>query len=618
MKKIFGVFLALLLGTGAFAADPVADLSVAEFDGSASVTFGVDLNTGLTGFKNENEASIKFNLFSAGDKSTIGSGIWGELKVTSQATLIGPDGITIEDEDEPAVEVETAILHFGPVYMGIKSLNLAFDGFTFPHAVGSWWGYGDWQGDISDLTIQSFNENFNNGIVLGFKNEMVKVEASLKSRPGLFKSVSTELIKAESVEVGSTSVTGDSATWTSKGDTYITPALEGIVYSAAGPTVTVDYDDDKREWVVKGQGTIIKLTYMPDDDSIFWSNNFAIGGLVELTLITDLKISVAANYLLSDEKLGDAGDMGLYAGIEYKFPIGDKFFIKPVIAYSMAIDASKKAGVLSTDGGNGDLKDAEIVDGVSVRKNKYDNSMSTGRGGWDAGDSSSGDSQSLNRLGLSLRFGWGETTWDTGLLTTFFGEKLILGDGESGYLSPGISVLTVLDLGSEAQTSEEAPAKNMDTYLPILVTAYSGEIVPNLNVSALFYNNIAKKLNEISGSVTIDAMLKKLKAEGGDPMQIGLAASYAIAAGDITITPALGLLFASTKMTSTSTVVSDVKEGSVTSFDIDLKVDIAGLVPNTTFTVAWDNGSFANIKAGDKEHSIHAKGGVSVTAKIHF
>ena len=52
MKKALSVFLMLALVGSVFAAEPVADVNIAEFKGEASVQWGVDLDTMKTGFKN--------------------------------------------------------------------------------------------------------------------------------------------------------------------------------------------------------------------------------------------------------------------------------------------------------------------------------------------------------------------------------------------------------------------------------------------------------------------------------------------------------------------------------------------------------------------------------------
>ena len=55
MKKALSVFLMIAVAFGAFADEPVADVNVAEFSGNAAVQWGVDLDSGTTGFQNSTE-----------------------------------------------------------------------------------------------------------------------------------------------------------------------------------------------------------------------------------------------------------------------------------------------------------------------------------------------------------------------------------------------------------------------------------------------------------------------------------------------------------------------------------------------------------------------------------
>ena len=90
MKKALGVFLMTAMAFGAFAEEPVADVKIAEFSGNASVEWGVDLDSGTTGFQNGYEVDLKLNLLNNGTKSTTGDGVWGELVLkTEKDTYIG-------------------------------------------------------------------------------------------------------------------------------------------------------------------------------------------------------------------------------------------------------------------------------------------------------------------------------------------------------------------------------------------------------------------------------------------------------------------------------------------------------------------------------------------------
>ena len=120
MKKILAFFLVFALAGAVFADEPSAEAKIAEFKGDAAVTFGVDLDTNRTGFKNEVGGSIKLNLLNGGDKSTTGDGIWGELKLKINAFTLqaiadkNVNLLTKIDDDDVKVEIDTAKIHIGP------------------------------------------------------------------------------------------------------------------------------------------------------------------------------------------------------------------------------------------------------------------------------------------------------------------------------------------------------------------------------------------------------------------------------------------------------------------------------------------------------------------------
>lgn len=96
MKKALVILMALSMVFVAFADEPAVKNEIASFTGNASVTWGVDLDAGKTGFKNAEEAKLKFTLIGKGDKSTTGEGVWGELKIkagdASEVEVNGADG----------------------------------------------------------------------------------------------------------------------------------------------------------------------------------------------------------------------------------------------------------------------------------------------------------------------------------------------------------------------------------------------------------------------------------------------------------------------------------------------------------------------------------------------
>ncbi len=121
MKKALVILMALSMVFAAFADEPAVKNEIAEFTGSASVTWGVDLDAKKTGFKNEEEAKLKFTLIGKGDKSTTGDGVWGELKIkagdASEAEANGAD----ENVVVKKVTVDVAKIHISDMLaIGIR------------------------------------------------------------------------------------------------------------------------------------------------------------------------------------------------------------------------------------------------------------------------------------------------------------------------------------------------------------------------------------------------------------------------------------------------------------------------------------------------------------------
>ena len=95
--------------------------------------WGVNLDSGKTGFLNAYEVVFKLNLLNNGTKSTTGDGVWGELVLkTDGDSFVGWKNTSSGDTAFAPTEgmsnalnwkvyVDTAKVHFGPAYIGIKS-----------------------------------------------------------------------------------------------------------------------------------------------------------------------------------------------------------------------------------------------------------------------------------------------------------------------------------------------------------------------------------------------------------------------------------------------------------------------------------------------------------------
>lgn len=199
MKKALSVFLMIAVAFGAFADEPVADVNVAEFSGNAAVQWGVDLDSGTTGFQNSYEVNLKLNLLNNGSKSTTGDGVWGELVLkvdgdtyaqwqnkTSGDTAIAPSkGMAGQTEDGhlsaffKKVYVDVAKIHIGPVYIGIKSGDTLTGALKMDAAIRSA------DSDAAKWVNNVGPDKYSQGIVLGYDSDVFKVDFDLRSKPGV-------------------------------------------------------------------------------------------------------------------------------------------------------------------------------------------------------------------------------------------------------------------------------------------------------------------------------------------------------------------------------------------------------------------------------------------------
>ena len=167
MKKIVMGLAAVAMATSMFAADPAFAPSLAEYSGNQSVTWGIDLdNDNKTGFKNDGSATLKFNLFTAGDKTTSGdSDIWAELKIKNDAKD------TTSIMELLGASVDTAKFHFGPVYVGIKSGDTLVGGCKPQTAIKS-----------SNVGIEAVGPaDYTQGIVAGYDDSNFGVAVDFRS-----------------------------------------------------------------------------------------------------------------------------------------------------------------------------------------------------------------------------------------------------------------------------------------------------------------------------------------------------------------------------------------------------------------------------------------------------
>ena len=166
MKKALVVLLALALVGGAFADAPVANVDVAEFSGSATVTWGVDLdNDNKTGFKNDASATFKVNIADGGSAATEGDGVWGEIEIKVGDALVVKQGAL----DGGKAEVKKALLHLGPVYMGILADGTKIGAYAAPEAIKQY------------HETDEVGEDKTQGVVFGYDSDLFNVAVDFRS-----------------------------------------------------------------------------------------------------------------------------------------------------------------------------------------------------------------------------------------------------------------------------------------------------------------------------------------------------------------------------------------------------------------------------------------------------
>lgn len=172
MKKIVMGIAAVAMASAMFAADPEFAPSLAEYSGNQSVTWGIDLDKddAKTGFVNNGSATLKFNLFTAGDKTTSGNGdIWAELKIKNDSNDANAT------MSVPVASVDVAKFHFGPVYVGIQAGDVQIGQLKVTRAIKS--ADNDNGIVLADVGAAGYTQ----GIVIGYGDDNFGLDVNFRS-----------------------------------------------------------------------------------------------------------------------------------------------------------------------------------------------------------------------------------------------------------------------------------------------------------------------------------------------------------------------------------------------------------------------------------------------------
>ena len=358
MKKALSVFLMAAMAFGAFADEPVADVKVAEFSGNAKVEWGVDLDSGKTGFKNTSRVDLKLNLLNNGTKSTTGDGVWGELVLKTDGdsfiqwrndnyaegtnAFAANKGMT--DALKYKVYVDKAQINFGSAYIGIKTGDTQTGKLKMDAAVRS--ADSDYAVTIDNVGPAGYSQ----GIVAGYNHDMFKVDVDFRS-----------FNQAETTYATILAINGNPAA--------VDPVKEGdIVFLDNGNTLAVG----------KGSKMIGRTIGQKADDDVEasgqYTDNYAFALEGEFKAVENLSVKAGVSYNFKDDV---TNVLGFSASAGYKLALDDTFFVRPQIGFTGSNDTDAKvtttnmaAGVLFGWGDIGQDKNAGVyfLDGDANKK----------------------------------------------------------------------------------------------------------------------------------------------------------------------------------------------------------------------------------------------------------
>ena len=562
MKKALSVFLMAAMAFGAFADEPVADVNVAEFSGNAKVEWGVDLDSGTTGFQNSTDVTLKLNLLNGGSKITTGDGVWGELVIkTDGDTFVGWNNTAKKESANKGmtgalnlgVKVDTAKIHFGPAYVGIKSGDTQTGKLKMDGAIRS--------ADSDNATTLGAvgPADYTQGIVAGYDSDMFKLDLDLRSKPATSKKTVNQLGWI-------TKVTGENGVE----KTGATPIAEDdVVTLNNGKTIT---GKDAKVVGQKVENVVNKPTVVPlpeDDATYYYTDNYAFALEGEFKGVENLSVKAGVSYNFAKNYQANKTDgdktsngnlwhtLGYSASAGYKLALNDTFFVRPQLGFAGA-----------TEFGTQNIMGADFE----------------------------GNSTTMD-MAAGVLFGWGDIGQDKNAGVYFLDKD------DAKKVTPGVALVAEIPLpttmSGENNGTKTKVTDTGTTLAWIQPSLYTGEIIPGLTAAAYADIQIAQKgkTKTTSDGTTTETETAKPDAA----MAFAFGVKYALNVEEMTITPQFGLRFVNDEYAANrkNTVFdsTNYKLGDNSGDDylnVKLGVDVAGLVDNTTFSVVWTSENLNN------------------------
>ncbi|MBR6143453.1 MAG: hypothetical protein IKQ23_04125 [Treponema sp.] len=300
MKKIIAITaMAAMVAAAALADEPVAELGV-ELSGDATLTWGVDLDQGDTGFKNEANAKAVVTFVKEGTKSTEGDDVWAEVGVKFDGNLkykLDGDGSDKFEKDGGKIALDVAKLHIGDLYIGLKSGDITVGEFKLPNAITA-----------EALKLDNVGGKESQGLVAGYGTDDFGIAVDFRSLPESQGATEDVYVYTD----GSTFYSSDKDTW----DTF----------KEANPTAVLI--------------TTIKGDAGAND---YYTNHYGLAAEAELkdsnSFVPGLFAKAGVSFAFgSEHQFNEGKNLGFGVSAGYKLPVGDTFYLKPAVAFTGSKD----------------------------------------------------------------------------------------------------------------------------------------------------------------------------------------------------------------------------------------------------------------------------------------
>lgn len=318
MKKALVIFIALAMTFAAFADAPAAVCDITTFTGNASVTWGVDLESGKTGFKNDTQVTFVFDIFSKGIKNSEGEGVWGDIGMGIRSwednayyRLWYTSAGQSPSLNMPAIQLDHAIIHINDFYIGIAAGDTKVGNLEILQAVSS---------DNGNYKINDVGADKDQGITLGYANDLFGVDVDVRSK--------ADAAGADTYTFAPISCADEAAYVPAKDEVVYIPTY-GEKTGDGTSTVAKLFGDEAAYFASVGYGLYKKTTTKGAAGTVY-TDNYAFAGQVDIKAVAGLTLNGGMSYDASISK----NNVGAFGKVVYEYALDDTFYVKPQVGFS--------------------------------------------------------------------------------------------------------------------------------------------------------------------------------------------------------------------------------------------------------------------------------------------